>query len=92
MIMSFLLMFKTACDANFIQEGASMCLFRYFVTKTVKAALRARLINKGNPRKNRGKSGSYSEAVNYMLGTHAIDEVILEADSQITHYLQPGRM
>lgn len=91
-IMSFLSTFETAYDANDIQEGEKMWLFQYYVMKTPKVVLTARLTTKGSRRKNRGKSASYPKVVKYLLLTYETEEVITEADGQPTHYRQPDSM
>lgn len=45
-ILSFLLAFQTACDANGIHEGAAMWLYQKFLRRTIKAALSARVTTK----------------------------------------------
>jgi len=93
-ILSFLPAFKTACDSNGIHEGAAMWLFQFFVKKTAKAALSARTttVSASGGKTKASQLTSYPAVVQFLLRTYATDEVIAEADAEISRYRQPDRM
>ena len=87
-VLSFLSVFRSACDSNGISEGAAMWLFHYFMKKTPAAALSSRLALEParfarSPDDAHERLGSYVEVVNYLLATYATDDVIAETVGDI---------
>lgn len=68
-----------------------MWLFCHFIKEPTKASIVRRVggLFEDDAHKE-GKLKRYYQAVNYLLETYATDDVIVEAEAEITNYNEPG--
>lgn len=85
--------FKTARDSNGIHERAVMWLLRYFMRDQIKSALAHRVCatKEDDPQKER-KLMTYCKVVSYLIATYASDDVMANAEADITNFKQPEGM
>lgn len=91
-ILTFLSSFRSSCDSIGVHEGAALWLFQYFLRDPAKASLTARL---GRPHERGSKAGkltSYCQVVNHLLRTFATDDIIAEAEADLTRCVQTDKM
>lgn len=86
----FLPALQITCTTNGIHEGPVMWLFYFFMEMPAAAALSSRtcLINSGCLRQE-GKLTSQSQVINYLLVAYATDDIIAEANLEITSFKEP---
>lgn len=94
MVLRFLSRFRGAYDQKILHEGAALWFFQFFLTGSALARVQSRLSGEsGAVDEHRDELlSSYPEVVNYMLRTYATDDIIAEAYSEVTTYIQNSRM
>lgn len=88
-VLSVLDKLKTACDNNSIHKDAATWLFPHFVTEPAKAALPHRMTADKRNHQQGDKLTTYCQVINYLLETFATDNIIAEAESDITSFEKP---
>lgn len=92
-ILTFLPKFIWPCDSNGIHEVATVWMLLYFMRKTAGAALTAKPKSKNDKHATKDTLITfYPVAVNYLLRTHATDEIIAQALVEMNQFHQPDRM
>ena len=93
-VLRFLSRFRGACDQNGLHEGAALWCFQFFLTGSALARVQSRLLGESGAVDGHRDEvlSSYPEVVNYLLRTYATDEIIAEAYSEVTNYIQSTGM
>lgn len=78
------------CHTNGIHEGETKGLFHFTMKKPAGAALNAcTCLSSSSCERQEGKLTPYCKIVNYLLATHAIEDIIAEADMSLMNFKQP---
>lgn len=84
--------FKIACDSTSVQEGAAIWLFTHFIKERPKAALSGRVTAEKQKHQQEIKLVTYCQAVSFLLKTYATEDVIDEAETDVTSFKPPAGM